>query len=79
MTSVQRFIQIDLFGLSASISFSNGKKIHYFIEDSGKKYRCYVKRKKGKRAEWSEAELVKESEKQIFLVYSETTLGVALV
>jgi hypothetical protein len=72
---MERFIQIDIFGLSVLIENKLGQQAMYTIEPVGVLYQCFVQKRITKKGRWKNKRLIESSRKYIRFEYAENEAG----
>ena len=75
---MDRFTQIDIFGLSVFIENNTGHQILYTIEAVGEFYQCFVQKRVTRKVRWKEKRLIESSKKYMRFEYAENEAGFKL-
>ena len=68
---MDRFTQIDIFGLSVFIENNIGQQILYTIEAVGEFYQCFVQKRTTKSERWKSKRLIESSKTYLRFEYAE--------
>ena len=72
---MDKFIQIDIFGLSVFVENKHEQQIMYTIEPMDGFYNCFVQRRASRRSRWSKKRLVESSKQYLKFEYADTESG----
>lgn len=75
---MDKFVQIDIFGLSVFIERNSGEQILYTIEPMDDSYYCHVKKRNSKVSRWSKKRFVTSSKNYIKFEYADNDVGFKL-
>ena len=72
---MDRFTQIDIFGLSVFIENNIGQQILYTIEPVGEFYQCFVQKRISRKGRWKSKRLIESSKTYLRYEYAENDAG----
>ncbi len=75
---MDKFVQIDIFGLSAFVENHIGQQILYTIEPIGEFYHCYIQKRASRKARWKGKRMVESSKTFMRFEYAENEAGFRL-